>query len=82
MTGDGVRCQDINECEMFKPCFNGVQCINLSPGFRCGSCPPGYTGRAIQGIGLEAARSNRQVTNAAQHFGVNVQTYFFRCVEM
>ena len=38
-----------------------MRCINLRPGFRCEPCPPGYTGNAPEGIGLEAAIRNKQI---------------------
>ena len=44
-----------------KPCHMGVRCINTSPGFRCGSCPAGYTGPQVQGVGLAYATANKQV---------------------
>lgn len=43
------------------PCHMGVRCINTSPGFRCGSCPAGYTGPQVQGVGLAYATANKQV---------------------
>lgn len=45
-----------------KPCHMGVRCINTSPGFRCGSCPAGYTGPQIQGVGIAYAIANKQVS--------------------
>ncbi|KAF2368216.1 EGF-like domain, partial [Trinorchestia longiramus] len=49
-TGDGFRCTDINECEV----FNGgcslsprVECVNEVGSRRCGSCPPGYSGDGV-----------------------------------
>ncbi|XP_063678046.1 cartilage oligomeric matrix protein-like [Bolinopsis microptera] len=46
-------CVDIDECERFSPCFAelNVTCTNTVPGFKCDSCPTGYTGNAPQGIG-------------------------------
>lgn len=44
----------------------GVRCINTSPGFRCGSCPAGYTGPQVQGVGLAYATANKQVSNRDQ----------------
>lgn len=59
-TGDGVRCDDVDECQ-FSPCFPGVPCVNTAPGFRCGQCPLGYTGPEINGVGVSYAKTNKQV---------------------
>ncbi|XP_053159390.1 thrombospondin-4 isoform X1 [Hemicordylus capensis] len=59
-TGNGVTCTDIDECR-YNPCFPGVRCVNTVPGFRCEGCPPGYTGQVIQGVGINAAKNNKQV---------------------
>ncbi|XP_043095986.1 thrombospondin-4a [Puntigrus tetrazona] len=61
-TGDGVRCDDIDECQ-FDPCFSGVRCINTVPGFRCEKCPQGFTGPDIQGVGVHYAQTNKQICN-------------------
>lgn len=58
--GDGVDCQDIDEC-LESPCHTKSACHNLSPGFRCDPCPLGYTGKTVYGIGLDFARNNHQV---------------------
>ncbi|XP_022097497.1 thrombospondin-1-like [Acanthaster planci] len=55
--GDG--CADINECFLANPCFDN--CTNLSPGYECGACPPGYVGNTPHGIGMEHAQANPQV---------------------
>jgi len=55
-----MTCFDINECELAQPCYPGVRCVNLEPGYRCGSCPTGYTSPRIEGIGLEMAKTNKQ----------------------
>ncbi|XP_066589978.1 cartilage oligomeric matrix protein [Prorops nasuta] len=60
-TGNGTICEDINECHLARPCHRHVQCINLSPGYRCEPCPSGYTGSRVEGIGLEMARTQRQI---------------------
>ncbi|CAK9821391.1 THBS3 [Anthophora retusa] len=60
-TGNGSTCVDINECELTQPCYPGVRCINSSPGFRCEPCPSGYNGSGVEGIGLEVAKSSKQI---------------------
>ncbi|KAK2581037.1 hypothetical protein KPH14_006084 [Odynerus spinipes] len=60
-TGNGTSCQDVNECELARPCFPGVRCVNLRPGFRCEACPTGYTGSSFEGVGVEMARSRKQM---------------------
>ncbi|CAL7948852.1 unnamed protein product [Xylocopa violacea] len=59
--GNGSTCVDINECELTQPCYPGVRCINLRPGFRCEPCPLGYTGSITQGVGLDVAKSRKQI---------------------
>ncbi|XP_056092704.1 thrombospondin-1-like [Rhinichthys klamathensis goyatoka] len=64
-TGDGVHCQDIDECkEVPDACFvlNGVhQCENTEPGYNCLPCPPRYSGQQPFGRGTEQAIANKQV---------------------
>lgn len=45
----------------------GVRCINTSPGFRCGQCPAGYAGLQVQGVGLDYAIANKQVTTSSKN---------------
>ncbi|KAK1176504.1 thrombospondin-4-like isoform X2 [Acipenser oxyrinchus oxyrinchus] len=59
-TGDGVHCDDIDECR-FNPCFPGVRCVNTVPGFRCDACPLGYTGPIVKGLGITYAKTTKQV---------------------
>uniref|UniRef100_A0A8C7ZQY7 Thrombospondin 4a n=1 Tax=Oryzias sinensis TaxID=183150 RepID=A0A8C7ZQY7_9TELE len=59
-TGDGVNCDDVDECQ-FNPCFPGVRCVNTAPGFRCEKCPLGYVGAEIDGVGVSYAKSHKQV---------------------
>ncbi|KAJ0019347.1 hypothetical protein NQD34_006916 [Periophthalmus magnuspinnatus] len=58
-TGDGVRCDDVDECQ-FQPCFPGVRCVNTAPGFRCEKCPLGYTGPELTGVGVSYAQTHKQ----------------------
>lgn len=49
------------QCDLAMPCDPRVRCNNMSPGFRCDPCPPGFTGsQGLQGIGVEFATKNRQ----------------------
>uniref|UniRef100_A0A6Q2Y7L0 TSP C-terminal domain-containing protein n=1 Tax=Esox lucius TaxID=8010 RepID=A0A6Q2Y7L0_ESOLU len=59
-TGDGVYCNDVNECT-FDPCFLNVSCVNMAPGFRCERCPLGYSSPEISGVGVAYAKSHKQV---------------------
>ncbi|KAJ8980462.1 hypothetical protein NQ317_007658 [Molorchus minor] len=61
-TGNGTRCNDIDECDLVKPCDQRVTCTNLVPGYRCDPCPPGFTGSSgVQGVGAEFAYRHRQL---------------------
>ncbi|KAK2154500.1 hypothetical protein LSH36_267g03077 [Paralvinella palmiformis] len=60
-TGDGITCTDINECIDVQPCDPMTKCQNLSPGFMCSDCPPGYTSPKIHGVGIEYAKTHKQV---------------------
>lgn len=35
---------------MYDPCDPRTDCINLSPGFQCNPCPPGFHGQHAEGI--------------------------------
>ncbi|XP_043936136.1 thrombospondin-3 isoform X2 [Protopterus annectens] len=59
--GNGTHCTDIDECAHANPCFYGSKCINMAPGFQCEPCPPGYKGNMVSGIGIEHAKSSKQV---------------------
>ncbi|KAG5341187.1 TSP4 protein, partial [Acromyrmex charruanus] len=59
--GNGTVCLDANECELARPCHPGVRCMNLHPGYRCDRCPTGYTGPMTEGVGVEMARSRKQI---------------------
>lgn len=70
LTGNGVHCEDVDECQYANPCDPRAGCINRSPvtdrgiGFQCGQCPEGYTedggGGPPYGTGIEEARSARR----------------------
>lgn len=59
-TGNGITCSDVDECK-YHPCYPGVRCVNLAPGFRCDACPVGFTGPMVQGVGINFAKTNKQV---------------------
>ena len=48
----------------YNPCFPGVRCVNTAPGFRCETCPSGYTGQTVRGVGVSYAKSNKQVSGS------------------
>uniref|UniRef100_A0A9J7YX79 Thrombospondin-2 n=1 Tax=Cyprinus carpio carpio TaxID=630221 RepID=A0A9J7YX79_CYPCA len=62
--GNGTFCEDVNECDMVPDlCFkNGgsQRCVNTDPGFHCLPCPPRYKGNQPFGMGVEAAKLNKQ----------------------
>lgn len=42
---------------------NGMQrCVNTDPGFHCLPCPKRYKGTQPFGMGVEAAKKNKQVS--------------------
>ncbi|XP_076645729.1 thrombospondin isoform X2 [Halictus rubicundus] len=59
--GNGTSCVTLNECELAQPCHPGVRCVNLHSGYRCEPCPRGYTGTIVEGVGLEFARTHKQI---------------------
>ncbi|CAO2592990.1 Thbs4 [Lemmus lemmus] len=59
-TGNGITCSDVDECK-YNPCYPGVRCVNLAPGYRCDACPVGFTGPMVQGVGVNFAKTNKQV---------------------
>ncbi|XP_078288051.1 thrombospondin-3-like [Rhinoraja longicauda] len=60
-TGNGSRCTDIDECSFANPCFSGSKCLNAEPGFRCEPCPAGYRGTSVAGVGVNSAKTLKQV---------------------
>ncbi|XP_076289309.1 thrombospondin isoform X2 [Lasioglossum baleicum] len=59
--GNGTTCVTLNECQLARPCYPGVRCINLHPGYRCEPCPRGYTGTIVEGVGVDYARTHKQI---------------------
>ncbi|KAL6032157.1 hypothetical protein STEG23_025096 [Scotinomys teguina] len=45
----------------YHPCYPGVRCVNLAPGYRCDACPVGFTGPMVQGVGVNFAKTNKQM---------------------
>lgn len=56
------------QCQ-FNPCFPGVKCVNTAPGYRCDACPLGYSGLAVEGVGVLFAKTNKQVKECTKYGG-------------
>lgn len=50
------------QCAHADPCFPGSSCINTMPGFHCETCPQGYKGTGVSGVGIDYARASKQVS--------------------
>ncbi|XP_043926717.1 mucin-4-like [Protopterus annectens] len=44
LTGDGIHCSDVNECNSANPCDGNATCMNSIGSFSC-ICNPGFTGK-------------------------------------
>ncbi|KAJ8673743.1 hypothetical protein QAD02_005005 [Eretmocerus hayati] len=59
-SGTGISCSREDECDLAKPCYQGVRCWKFESGYRCDNCPEGMTGNVSEGRGVEYARTHRQ----------------------
>lgn len=51
----------LHQCAEAQPCYKPSACVNTAKGFTCESCPPGLWGPPLSGVGVEYAKSHRQV---------------------
>lgn len=49
------------QCAEAQPCYTPGACINTAKGFTCEPCPLGLWGPPLSGVGVEHAKSHRQV---------------------
>uniref|UniRef100_A0A8V1AFJ0 Cartilage oligomeric matrix protein n=1 Tax=Gallus gallus TaxID=9031 RepID=A0A8V1AFJ0_CHICK len=57
VTGPVITVTQFNRC-VPNPCFPGVACTETSTGFRCGPCPPGYSGNGSQCTDINECSAN------------------------
>lgn len=60
----------------YRPCYPGVHCVNLAPGFRCDACPIGFSGPPVQGVGIAFAKSTKQVGESYRLLMSHLQQWF------
>ncbi|XP_058805689.1 cartilage oligomeric matrix protein isoform X2 [Phymastichus coffea] len=58
--GNGLNCLREDECDLAKPCWQGVRCYKYDSGYRCDACPEGMTGNVSEGRGVDYALTHRQ----------------------
>ncbi|XP_050766353.1 cartilage oligomeric matrix protein [Gymnogyps californianus] len=56
-TGRLITVTQFNRC-LPNPCFPGVACTETGTGFRCGPCPPGYSGNGSQCTDINECNAN------------------------
>uniref|UniRef100_A0A8C9F7P6 Cartilage oligomeric matrix protein n=1 Tax=Pavo cristatus TaxID=9049 RepID=A0A8C9F7P6_PAVCR len=57
VTGPVITVTQFNRC-VPNPCFPGVACTETGTGFRCGPCPPGYSGNGSQCTDINECSAN------------------------
>ncbi|XP_017583008.1 PREDICTED: cartilage oligomeric matrix protein isoform X1 [Corvus brachyrhynchos] len=57
VTGPVVTMTQFNRC-LPNPCFPGVPCTETGAGFRCGPCPPGYSGNGTHCTDINECNAN------------------------
>lgn len=60
---------------------SGIQrCVNTNPGFHCLPCPKRYKGTQPFGMGVEAAKKNKQVSECYSH-SVPIANYLLDAIQ-
>ncbi|XP_053321612.1 cartilage oligomeric matrix protein [Spea bombifrons] len=57
-TGQGITVTAYQNRCIPNPCFSGVTCTETATGFRCGPCPPGYTGNGSHCTDINECTAN------------------------
>lgn len=57
-TGPVITVTQFNRC-LPNSCFPGVTCTETGTGFRCGPCPPGYSGNGTHCTDINEVKTQR-----------------------
>lgn len=64
LTYDNNIMLSVPQCMLAQPCYSLSACVNTAKGFSCEPCPYGFRGPFLSGVGLEYAKSHKQVNRS------------------